>query len=150
MLDEDEWRERVNWCHLGEGASMVSKWKSAKVKEEEQGEEVEEEEDGQEEQEEEEGEGEEEEEDEEWELPWLKEQQEHGEKEHCLSLHLQRDSLQMKFWGDCGTSSFPGISMGTARYGRLPARGTAKRETAGAATVELQPLKDGQVQTLPV
>ena len=164
MLDEDEWRERVNWCHLGEGASLVSKWKLAKVEEEEQGEEVEEEEDGQEEQEEEEGEGEEEEgegeeeegegeeeeEDEEWELPWLKEQQEHGEKEHCLSLHLQRDSLQMKFWGDCGTSSFPGISMGTARYGRLPARGTAKRETAGAATVELQPLKDGQVQTLPV
>ena len=54
VLDKDEWGERVNWCHLGEGASMVSKWKLAKVEEEEPGEEVEEEEDGQEEQEEEE------------------------------------------------------------------------------------------------
>ena len=169
VLEEEYNRWMINWCHFGEGASLVARWQVSRVEGEEQGEE------GEEEEEEEEGEDEEEEEngqeehevEEEQSLEEEEEEDEDGEEEnedqweweefekraHCLSLHLQRDSLHMKYWGDCGTTSFPGVSTGTARYERVPGeRGTGRRETVDTAAVEeplqLQPLKDGQVQIL--
>ena len=107
-------------------------------------------------------EGEDSEEEEDWE-----EEEEHDEdggnedeQEYawCISLHLDKNSLVMEHQGECGTSTNPGISTGTARYTRVPARGTGRREegmTKGPAVKEpqpafplqLQPLKDGQVET---
>ena len=131
-----------NWCHVGKGASLVSKWQVSNV----EGELEEWEEEG-EEQDQAEQEGQQEQENR---KAQEEEQEQEQEKAWSVCLHLHKDSLLMEYEGDCGTSTVPGISRGTARYARVLSSGTGRREegAAEAATVEepLQPLRDGQVE----